>query len=219
MWYVVGGVCLCVVEALLVAGLLAQRAKRRRAEDRLQESRQEQRRLAGRLIEAQECERRRVARELHDDLNQGLALLAVELDVLARQPPRSAAETAERLRGLSARVKGLSSAVHALSHRLHPARLEHLGLAAALQGLCDELTRCHGVRVNFTHAGVPDAVPGATALCLYRVAQEALRNVVRHSGAGHAAVELAGTPAGLRLRVSDGGAGFDPASALRKGGL
>src|SRR4051794_16355999 len=103
MWYVGGGVCLGGVGAFLVAGLLVQRARLRRAEDGLRASRQEQQRLAGRLIEAQERERRRLARELHDDLNQCLALLSVELDVLARQPPRTAGETAVRLRGLSAR--------------------------------------------------------------------------------------------------------------------
>src|SRR4029079_1369190 len=117
------------------------------------ESLREQRRLTGRLIEAQECERRRVARELHDDLNQGLALLSVELEVLARQPPRTAGETADRLRGLSARVKELSTAVHALSHMLHPSKLEQVGLVAAVRGLCGEITRGHGLRVIFTHAG------------------------------------------------------------------
>src|SRR6187551_2453674 len=116
MWYVVGGVYLCI-EVLLIAGLLVQRVKRLRAEDRLRTSRQELQRLTGLLLEAQECERRRVARELHDDLNQGLALLAVELDLLACQEPRSARVTAERLHRISARVKELSSAVHALSHQ------------------------------------------------------------------------------------------------------
>jgi signal transduction histidine kinase len=213
MWYVVAGVCLCAIQALLVTGMLA----RRRGEDALRASRREQERLAGRLIAAQEEERRRVARELHDDLNQRLALLAVELDSLALQPPGPAGVTEERLRGLSARVKDLSSAVHTLSHQLHPSNLEHLGLVAALAGLCREVSHHHRLDVKFTHSGVPAVVPGATALCLYRVAQEALRNVVRHSGAVRAAVKLSGTPADLRLVVSDEGAGFDPAAALRGG--
>jgi signal transduction histidine kinase len=212
MWYVFGG-------ALLVAGLLAERAKRRRAEDELRASRQEQQRLTGQLIEAQECERRRVARELHDDLSQGLALLAVELVNLARQPSWSASESAVRLEGLSDRVKELSSVVHALSHQLHPSKLEHLGLVAAAQGLCREVSRHHGLDVKLTHSGVPDTIPPATALCLYRVVQEALRNVVRHSGTDHATVELSGTPAGIQLIVSDDGAGFEPAAALCNGGL
>jgi signal transduction histidine kinase len=219
MWFVVSGVCVGVAGALLFAGLLVERARRRRAEDRLRASRRDQRRLAGRIIEAQEGERRRVARELHDDLNQGLALLAVELDVLTGRPPPSARETEKHLRGLSARVKGLSSAVHAMSHQLHPSRLEQLGLVAAARGLCQEVSRHHRLEVTFIHSGVPAVVTRATALCLYRVAQEALRNVVRHSGAARAAVELAGTPADLRLVVSDDGTGFEPAAALRGGGL
>ena len=188
------------------------------AEHELGASRRERRRLTGRLIEAQEDELRRVARELHDDLSQGLALLAVELDLLACQPPRSEGETGGRLRELSARVRELSSATHSLSHQLHPSKLEELGLVAAVRGLCAELGRHHALTVDFTHTGVPRGLPPAAALCLYRVAQEALRNVVRHSGADRAAVGLIGTPAGVRLVVADGGVGFDP-TVHRNGGL
>jgi signal transduction histidine kinase len=102
---------------------------------------------------------------------------------------------------------------------LHPVKLEHVGLVAAVRGLCEEVTRGHGLLVTFTHAGVPDALPATAALCLYRIAQEALRNVVRHSGSDHATVELTGATAAVRLVVRDGGAGFDPSSALRTGGL
>jgi len=191
---------------------------RRRAEDGLLASRRELRSLTGRLLEAQEAERRRVARELHDDLNQSLALLAVEIDLLAHRPPGSAAETAKCLRGLSARVKELSSSVHDLSHQLHPSKLEQVGLVAAVRGLCKELKQHHGVDVVFAHRDVPEVIPEATALCLYRIVQEGLRNVVKHGGTDRAAVELSGAPGGLRLRVSDDGAGFDPA-APRNGGL
>jgi signal transduction histidine kinase len=189
---------------------------RRRAEDGLRSSREELQLLTGRLLEAQEAERRRIARELHDDINQDLALLAVELDVLARTPPDS--RTGERVRELSARVKELSSAVHDLSHQLHPAKLEHLGLVAAVWGLCREVTQHHDLDVKFTHFDVP-AVRQATSLCLYRVAQEALRNVVKHGGTDRVTVELSGTADGLRLRVSDAGTGFDPGSAQGGGGL
>jgi signal transduction histidine kinase len=189
MWYLIG-FCLCVVVALLTAGLLVQRAKRRHAEDGLQASQNEQRRLTGRLIEAQERERQRIARELKD-----------------------------RLGGISTRVKELSSAVHALSHLLHPSKLEQVGLTVAVRGLCEEFTRSHSLQVTFTYAGMPIEIPNAMALCLYRIAQEALRNVVRHSGTNRAAVELTGTSVGIRLRVSDGGEGFDPGSARCLGGL
>ena len=192
--------------------------ERRQAADGLRASQGELRRLAGRLIEAQEAERRRIARELHDDLSQGLALLSIDLDVVARRPPVAAAELVERLRGASARVRELSSAVHDLSHQLHPSKLEHLGLDAALRGLCTEFGHHHGVKVRYASGGVPGAIPEAAAVCLYRIAQEALRNVARHARTDHARVELTGAPGRLRLRIGDDGAGFDPA-ARGDGGL
>ena len=175
--------------------------------------------LTGRLLEAQEVERRRIARELHDDLNQSLALLSVEMDLLGQVPPASAAEIADRMQELSARVKELSSSVHDLSHQLHPSKLEQLGLVAAVRGLCQELAQPHGLEVKFTHHPVPDVIPPDAALCLYRIAQEALRNVVKHSGSRHASVELSGTADVIRLRVTDDGVGFDPGSAAGNGGL
>jgi signal transduction histidine kinase len=163
------------------------------------------------FVEAEESERRRVARELHDDIGQGLALLTIEIERLGLEPPATAAEFAGRVRELSARARELSSTVHGLSHQLHPSTVEQLGLVAALRGLCHEVGVGHGLEVTFTHSHVPEVVTPATALCLYRVGQEALRNVVRHSGTARAAVDLAGIPDGLRLVVSDRGAGFDPA--------
>lgn len=192
---------------------------RRTAETDLRASRRDLQALTGRLLEAQEAERRRIARELHDDINQSLALLAVELDLLGRAPPGSNGRTAEQLAGLSARVKEVSSAVHDLSHQLHPSKLEHLGLLAAVRGLCGELNAHHGLDVRFADRDLPGGIPPATALCLYRIAQEALRNVARHSGTTRATVELDGTAAGIRLRVSDHGAGFDPAAVGATGGL
>ncbi len=218
-WQIIGVVSLCVVEALLIAGLLLQWVKRRRAELVARENQQELRLLTGRLLEAQEVERRRIARELHDDLNQGLALLSLELGILSQVPPASAAETADRMQELSARVKELSSTVHDLSHQLHPTKLEQLGLAAALGGLCRELAQCHGLEVRFAHHLGPGVVPPDAALCLYRIAQEALQNVVKHSGSRHASVELSGTAGEIRLRVTDDGVGFDPGSAAGNDGL
>ncbi|HKB00945.1 MAG TPA: sensor histidine kinase, partial [Gemmataceae bacterium] len=179
-------------------------------EDASRASRQELKRLTGRLLEAQEVERRRVARELHDDVNQGLALLSMEMDLLAGSRPASSAEIADRVLGLSGRVKELSSSVHDLSHQLHPSKLEHMGLVAAVRGLCRELEHSHGLRVSFSHDPDPGEVPQGTALCLYRIVQEALRNVVRHSGTDRAVVELSGTADGVRLRIGDDGSGFDP---------
>lgn len=204
---------------LLILTSIIDLTERRRAEDGLRESRRELQFLAGRLLEAQEVERRRIARELHDDLNQSLALLAVEMDILAQTPPAPVSRVTERVHELSARVKELSSSVHALSHQLHPAKLEQMGLVAALRGLCQELTQHHALTVKFTHFGLPDVIPEATALCVYRITQEALRNVAKHSGTDHATVELSGTANGIRLRVSDDGVGFNPAITSGRGGL
>ncbi len=171
--------------------------------------------LSGRLIRTQEAERLRIARELHDDLNQSLALLAIELEQLSRQPPRRR-EVAERLRALAAHTKQLSSDVHRLSHELHPRRLEHLGLAAALRILAHEQAK-QGMRVAFAERDLPPHLPRDAALCLSRIAQESLRNALTHSGTREAAIELLGNAGGIRLRVFDRGAGFDPARSL--GGL
>ncbi len=206
-------------EGLFFLASIIDLTERRRAEDGLRASQRELQLLTGRLLEAQESERRRIARELHDDLNQALALVSVELDLLSQRPPDSPSRTAERARELSERVKELSSAVHDLSHQLHPSKLEQLGLVAAIRGLCKELAQHHGLKVKFTHDDVPEVIPGATALCLYRIVQEALWNVVKHGGTDFAVVELSGAPNGIQLRVSDDGTGFDPASAAGNGGL
>jgi signal transduction histidine kinase len=218
-WHIIGVGSLCIVEALLIVGLLVQRMNRREAIEGLRESQRELRVLTGRLLQAQETERRRIARELHDDLNQSLALLAIDLDVLGQRPPESAAELGGRMRELSARVKQLSAAVHDLSYQLHPSKLEQLGLLAAVRGLCKELSHHHGLPIEFTHHDVPETFSEDVSLCLYRIAQEALQNVVKHSGARHAGVELRGSADTLCLRIADDGKGFDPGSARGKEGL
>jgi PAS domain S-box-containing protein len=206
-------------EGLFVLASIIDITERKRAEAVLQESQRELRALTGRLLWAQETERRRIARELHDDLNQSLALIAVELDLLAQNPPGPGAPPDGRLQELSGRVKELSSAVHDLSHQLHPTKLEQLGLVAAVRGLCNELGQAHGLVIEFAAEGVPTSIPSDAALCLYRVAQEALRNVIKHSGARHVRVELRGSPDAVHLRVADDGSGFDPGPAAGKGGL
>jgi PAS domain S-box-containing protein len=194
--------------------------EQKQVEGALRESQNELRALAGRLFQAQETERRRIARELHDDLQQSLALLAVELDLLGQAPPEPAARLGGRMSELSARVKQLSSAVHDLSHNLHPSRLEQLGLVAGVRGLCKEHVQAHGLEVEFAPPKqIPPSLPDDTTLCLYRIAQEALRNVIKHSGARHARVELSGSEGEVSLQVADDGAGFDPAAIDGKGGL
>jgi PAS domain S-box-containing protein len=193
--------------------------ERRKAEEALRESQDELRLLGGRLLQAQETERRRIARELHDDLSQRLALLSVELDVLSQKPTVSSTQIGERVRELLAQVKQLSSTVHDLSHELHPSKLEQLGLVTAVHGLCKELSQSHGLPIEFNSHQVQDAIPEETALCLYRIVQEALSNVIKHSGARHAGVTLHGGMDSISLRIVDDGAGFDPRSVDGKGGL
>jgi signal transduction histidine kinase len=120
---------------------------------------------------------------------------------------------------LSVQVKQLSSSVHDLSRQLHPTKLEQLGLVAAISGLCKELSQSHTLRIEFAHRDVQEPIHADTALCLYRIAQEALRNVIKHSGAHRADVELHGNAEALFLRIADDGAGFDPRSADGNGGL
>lgn len=170
----------------------------------------------GRLLGVQEEERRRIARELHDNLNQRLALLAIGLQRLNLSP---GADPAAQVDGLHKLTQEIASDVHRLSHRLHPAKLEHLGLVAAIIGLCRELSEQHAVRIDCLHRDVPRAIPKEAALCLFRVAQEALSNLVKHSGVRNGKLELIGDRGTLHLCVSDAGAGFDPRAVAAKGRL
>jgi len=163
--------------------------------------------LGGRLIGAQEAERARVARELHDDLSQSLALLSIQLEMLARASPAEA-DFEHRIQDLSTQISALSSDVHRISHELHPAKLEQLGLVPAIRGFCREIEEIRGFEVAFTPCDLP-TLPKDVALCLYRVTQEALQNVQKHSGATSATVELKYDSKGVKLTVSDDGVGFD----------
>ncbi|MBP1634484.1 MAG: hypothetical protein H6Q10_1058 [Acidobacteria bacterium] len=171
------------------------------------------------LIRAQEDERRRIARELHDDVQQRLALLAMELDGLALgRPVMEGHDLAARARDLWRQTVEISTEIHRLSCRLHPSKLESLGLLATLQGYCRELSQ-HGLRVAFAHDGVPDPVPADAALCVFRVVQECLQNVLKHGAVGDARLTMAGDDGTLRVTVSDAGRGFDVEAAGHRGGL
>ena len=169
--------------------------------------------LSGRLIQAQERARAELARELHDDLNQGLALLSVELEMFGRNLPAEPGKIAAQLEKFSSQTRKLSSEVHQLSHELHPAKLDRLGLVAALRGFCDEFTLVHEIAIHFVEHDVPWFTPDDTALCLYRITQEALHNVVKHSGGTEATVEITFEEGQLRLIIADDGTGFDPRAA------
>ena len=171
------------------------------------------RELIGHLLALQEEERRRVACALHDDFSQQLALLAIDLEQLRLQPPSSPSELTSRLQELSERTNGISSRVYRLSHELRPAKLEALGLSATLQGYCDEVSEQNNVRVTFDAYGRTNAIPTAVALCVYRVTQEALDNVVQHSGASFTRVQLIADDRQLRLSIDDDGVGFEAEGA------
>jgi PAS domain S-box-containing protein len=189
----------------------------KQVEEAMRDNQRELRLLSGRLIQAQESERRRIARELHDDLSQSLALLSVKIEMLRQAPSVPPTQTGSSIDELSTQVKHLSSSVHNLSHQLHPLKLEQLGLVAAIRSLCTELSRSHGVAIDFTHGEAPAAISDDAASCLYRIVQESARNVIRHSGAQRARVELETSIEAICLRIADDGTGFDPRLATGAG--
>jgi signal transduction histidine kinase len=185
--------------------------ERRNAEDlsyksqaALEVSHQEIQQLAGRLITAHEDERRRLARELHDDLTQRLARLAIDAGRM-----ENVLDAPEGMRLLREDLVRLSEDVHALSYRLHPSVLDDLGLVEALKAECDRVARAGTLRVRVDAHDVPQALPSAASLCLFRIAQEALNNTARHAGASAVTVRLSPRERGLQLAVSDNGTGFE----------
>ena len=175
--------------------------------------------VSQRLIEAHEEESARIARELHDDINQRLALASVRLGYLKQSPPASAADLEQEIGAVSQDIADLVADIQALSHGLHPARLELLGLERAAAAFCEELSNRHDVTIDVRFENIPTAQPREISLCLYRVLQEALQNVVKHGGARHARVSLIGRVNTIELTVEDSGAGFDPHEAMRGPGL
>jgi len=171
--------------------------------------------LAGRLIVQQEVERQRIARELHDDIGQGIALLKVEIDLMATGVDSE--QTRAQLCKLSSRVGEIASDVHDVSHELHPSRLRAIGLVSALQSLCRDTSAQRKVCVTFTQGLVPTSVDADVSLCLYRIAQESLRNVVRHSQARDAHVTITSDDGFVSLQIADSGIGFDPRHVAHAG--
>ena len=176
--------------------------------------------MNGRLIEAQESERARIARDLHDDIGQRLALLTVVLSQLkGLLPDASGGEVGACLNALQKQTTEIIADVQTLSHELRPPRLLHLGVVAAMQGFCEELAVQKSAKIDFRYENVPGSVPPDVSLCLFRVLQEALHNAVRHSQARHFDVQLRGTANSIDLTVRDEGVGFDVDAATRGLGL
>jgi len=218
---------LLVLEALLIALLLRQRrymkhmqaglcseiSERKAAEQALQD-------LGGRLITAQEAERIRIANELHDDMSQRLALLSVDLDQLAQcLTTASAPEGEDGLRRALERTRGISRDIVRLAHDLHSSKLDRLGLVSASMSLCREISEQQSLKVEFSFKDLPESIPRDVALCLYRVLQECLNNIVKHSGALRAQVELSGSADAIELCISDQGVGFHADEAQASWGL
>ena len=172
--------------------------------------------LARRLIAHQEVEQQRIARELHDDVSQRIALLNIEIDQITTHVVPE--ELRARLRALSAQARDVATDVHRMSYALHPSWLETLGLVAALQSLCRDVSKQRHLHVAFTHGSIPAAIDANVSLCLYRIVQEALHNVARHSRAREANVSITCDDGHVALQISDSGVGFDP-RPVRAAGL
>jgi signal transduction histidine kinase len=214
---------LLVREYLRFETLLAEARKRadeeiRAREQLLQQTRERLRRLAGKLLHAQEEERRRIAREMHDDWTQRLALLGIDIAKVEKHVgvPEKALPL---LRTMQEAIVKLSEDVHTLSRQLHPSILDDLGLVEALRSECASFSRREGIAVVYHPEEGPANVPKDVALCVYRVAQEALRNVAKHAAVNQVWVTLGAVGATLLLRVEDRGIGFDPATVSSEPGL
>jgi signal transduction histidine kinase len=184
-------------------------AKRKRVEQARSE-------LLRRLVRAQEEEHRRIARELHDDLTQRLAVLAIATGTL-EQMPTCPPDVRKKLCGMREQLVSLSEVVHSLSRQLHPRILDDLGLVDALRAECLSLDQRDGIAVKFHAHNVPTDLPRGLALCVYRVAQESLRNVARHAQCSNASVRLVANERELVLGVRDRGAGFEVAARSKAG--
>jgi len=218
--YIVGAVTALLAQAALIAGLLIHRAKRQHAEQQMRHSQaalrksyERVRNLGSRLLNAQEGERSRIARELHDDISQQLAVLTWDLKLLGRTVQgHGEAVAADAVK----RAEEVVTSVRDLSHRLHPARLRLVGLVEALDGLQSELSR-PDVTITFAHENVPPMLAPDLNLCLFRIVQEALQNALKYSKAHKVSVDLRGTSDAIALTIVDDGVGFDVDAVWGKG--
>jgi two-component system sensor histidine kinase UhpB len=206
------------LELALVAAQQASRALSYSQEE-LRQSHNQVRKLLGKLIDAQEAERRRISRELHDDLNQKIATLSMSMSQLKRKLPMPESELVAELDHLRETATGLTNDVRTLSHQLHPAVLEHLGLVTALESYISNFKVEEEIDVTLTADIGAERIPFQISICLYRVALEALRNVSRHSGATSASISLLRVDDVLELQVSDSGRGFNVETFRQGGGL
>ena len=209
-------------ESLLIAGLLMQRKQRRRAEMRMRDTLSElrvsderNRDLNRRLLNAQDAERAAIARELHDDVGPRVAILAIDLAVLAGADNQRE-DVTPLAREAFERTQEIAETLQNLSHRLHPARAHLLGVVAALEGLQRDFSRS-GLSVTFAHSDIPGSLPRELTLCVFRIVQEALRNAVKHSAAREVSMRLSASAGTMVLSIADDGVGFDLEAARGRG--
>jgi PAS domain S-box-containing protein len=203
----------------LVIAMVEDITEKRQVLDALQRSEANLQKLSGRLIEAQEEERRHIARELHDDISQKLALVSYHLQRLSRSAIGSSPELQGEIEPVLTNVSEVGQALHALSHRLHSSKLDMLGLVPTTRSFCGEFAGQHDVRVDFTHGDIPDAIPRDVSLCLFRVLQEGLSNAAKHSGTRHIHVRLECVSDAVELTIRDYGSGFDERTAALGAGI
>jgi signal transduction histidine kinase len=226
--YVLAGVFVVLLQSVLIAGLVVQRGRRRRTEVALRKSEQQYRAaarqnqdLAGRLITAQDAERTRIARDLHDDVSQQVAALSIAFSGVKQRlgEYHVSGDLEQALADLQQQTLALARNIRRLSHDLHPTVLEHLGLVQGITSYCGELERAHGVAMRCSAQGDFASVSPEAAICVYRVAQEALRNVIAHAGASSAEVRLTLAGEYVEMTITDDGRGFDGATAGSRTGL
>lgn len=189
--------------------LRASEAVLQASQQELKQSREDLRALAGQLLTAQEEDRRRISRDLHDDVNQRLAMLSMDLRQVEKSPPGDVEELRATIRSISSRLTTLSDDVRQMAYRFHPSILDDLGLVKAVRRLVDDFSARTGVEVSYVHKDPTKALAAELATCLYRVVQESLNNVSRHAQASRVEVELICDEDLLSLSIRDNGRGFD----------
>jgi signal transduction histidine kinase/ABC-type uncharacterized transport system substrate-binding protein len=244
---ILGVVAALSLQSILIVALLVHRSRRRKAElslrhrtgeldrsnrelrnkasalERIQTSlvanQEKYRRLAGRLLTIQETERSRIARELHDDISQRLASISIETGMLDQKSGDFGEPRKEKLNKIVQDLMQISGDVHLLSRQLHPSVLNDLGLSEAMKTECTRFSRQHGIAVSYEPENVPVISSDDIKLSLYRILQEGLRNIEKHSGATEVRVRLAGDGGVLRFELEDNGDGFSPDGEGKREGL
>lgn len=201
------------------ASLRKSDAKLENSQSALQQSQIELRALTARLLSAQDEERRRISRDLHDDINQRLAMMVVELEAIERRYPAVPESLASRLRSLQDNVTELSEDLRYIAYQFHPSVLDDLGLSIALRRLVDDFATRTGVKATLHQEKTPRFIPQPVATCLYRIAQESLGNVAKHANATEVDVELSQKEDLLSLEIKDNGIGFNVLSQQANGSL